>query len=142
MHLHGRREREARTLAAMEMLAGLRAALEAQGLACPIVTGGGTGTFDMDPPAAILTDLQAGSYLFMDAQYAEVWEADRERAAAEGRSPRPSPELLLEAVLGGGEPGPEERAADAGPARRVAAFARRCGCRSQFQLASAGEGTR
>jgi len=79
MHLHGRREREARTLAAMEMLAGMRAALEAQGLACPIVTGGGTGTFDLDPRAAVLTDLQAGSYLFMDAQYAEVWEADRER---------------------------------------------------------------
>ena len=84
MHCHGRPRREAGTLAAMAMLAGTRAALEAEGLACPIVTGGGTGTFDMDPSAAILTDLQAGSYLFMDAQYAEVWEAD----ANESRSPR------------------------------------------------------
>ena len=79
-HVHGRRERQARTLAAMELLAGMRAGLEARGVACPIVTGGGTGTFDLDPRAAVLTDLQAGSYIFMDAQYAEVWEADAEPA--------------------------------------------------------------
>ncbi len=78
-HLHGRRERQARTLAAMALLAGTRAALEARGFACPIVTGGGTGTFDLDPRAAVLTDLQAGSYIFMDGQYAQVWEADSER---------------------------------------------------------------
>ena len=78
-HLHGRAARQARTLAAMEMLAGTRAALEAAGHACPIVTGGGTGTFDLDPRAEVLTDLQAGSYVFMDGQYAEVWEADEER---------------------------------------------------------------
>ena len=78
-HLHGRGKRRARTLAAMALLAATRASLEAAGFACPIVTGGGTGTFDLDPAAAILTDLQAGSYIFMDAQYAEVWEADAER---------------------------------------------------------------
>ena len=78
-HLHGRAERQSRTLAAMALLAEMRAALEARGHACPIVTGGGTGTFDLDPGAATLTDLQAGSYIFMDAQYAEVWEADAKR---------------------------------------------------------------
>jgi D-serine deaminase-like pyridoxal phosphate-dependent protein len=78
-HVHGRAGRRARTLAAMQLLAGTRAALEARGNACPIVTGGGTGTFDLDPGAGVLTDLQAGSYIFMDAQYAEVWEADAER---------------------------------------------------------------
>jgi D-serine deaminase-like pyridoxal phosphate-dependent protein len=74
MHVHDRREREAATLAVMATLADMRAALEGQGLPCPIVTGGGTGTFDLDPPAAVLTDLQAGSYIFMDAQYDDVWE--------------------------------------------------------------------
>ncbi|MBV9884296.1 MAG: alanine racemase, partial [Sphingomonadaceae bacterium] len=78
-HLHGRAERRSRTLAAMALLAETRAALEARGHGCAIVTGGGTGTFDLDPGAATLTDLQAGSYIFMDAQYAEVWEADAER---------------------------------------------------------------
>jgi 3-hydroxy-D-aspartate aldolase len=78
-HVHGRAERRARTLAAMALLAATRTALEAAGHDCAIVTGGGTGTFDLDPEAEILTDLQAGSYIFMDAQYAEVWEADAER---------------------------------------------------------------
>lgn len=80
MHVRDRREREAATLAAMDMLARTRAELEARGLACPIVTGGGTGTFDLDPDAGVLTDLQAGSYLFMDGQYDDVWETGGERA--------------------------------------------------------------
>jgi 3-hydroxy-D-aspartate aldolase len=78
MHVHDRREREAATLAVMDMLARMRAALEAEGLACPIVTGGGTGTFDLDPGAGVLTDLQAGSYIFMDGQYGDVWETGGE----------------------------------------------------------------
>jgi len=76
MHVHDRSAREAGTFAAMDALAGMRAALEARGFACPIVTGGGTGTFDLDPRAGVLTDLQAGSYLFMDGQYEDVWETD------------------------------------------------------------------
>ncbi|TMJ19918.1 MAG: DSD1 family PLP-dependent enzyme [Alphaproteobacteria bacterium] len=77
MHVHDRREREAATLAVMAALADMRDALEARGLACPIVTGGGTGTFDLDPSAAVLTELQAGSYVFMDAEYEDVWEGER-----------------------------------------------------------------
>lgn len=80
MHVGDRREREAGTFAVMDSLARMRAALEEQGLACPVVTGGGTGTFDLDPRAGVLTDLQAGSYLFMDAQYDDVWETGDERA--------------------------------------------------------------
>jgi len=80
MHVGDRREREAGTFAVMDSLDRMRAALEGQGLACPIVTGGGTGTFDLDPRAHVLTDLQAGSYLFMDAQYNDVWETGDERA--------------------------------------------------------------
>lgn len=78
MHVENRREREAATLTAMALLADMRAALEAEGLPCPIVTGGGTGTFDLDPGAGALTDLQAGSYPFMDVQYDDVWEKDGE----------------------------------------------------------------
>jgi D-serine deaminase-like pyridoxal phosphate-dependent protein len=75
-HVGDRRERTATTLAAMALLDETREALEGQGLACPIVTGGGTGTFDLDPQAGALTDLQAGSYIFMDGQYNDVWEKD------------------------------------------------------------------
>lgn len=73
MHVGDRRERATGTRAVMDMLARMRAALEARRLACPVVTGGGTGTFDLDPGAGVLTDLQAGSYLFMDGQYEDVW---------------------------------------------------------------------
>ncbi len=80
MHIEDRPAREAATLEVMNLLAGMRTAIEARGLACPIVTGGGTGTFDLDPRTGVLTDLQAGSYLFMDAEYNDVWEKDGEPA--------------------------------------------------------------
>jgi len=79
MHVHDRSAREAGTRKVMQILARIRTALEIKGFACPIVTGGGTGTFDLDPRARALTDLQAGSYLFMDVQYNDVWEMGGER---------------------------------------------------------------
>jgi 3-hydroxy-D-aspartate aldolase len=44
---------------------------ELRGLGHPprIVTGGGTGTFDIDAQSGALNELQPGSYVFMDAQY-------------------------------------------------------------------------
>jgi len=47
----------------------------------PIVTGGGTGTFDLDPERQIFTELQVGSYIFMDVQYLQ--------ALADGRNAPP-----------------------------------------------------
>ena len=87
----------------------------------PIVTGGGTGTFDLDPGAATLTDLQAGSYIFMDAQYAEVWEADAERV------PFATALFVQTTVISANHPGLattdaglKSFATDAGPPRIVA----------------------
>ena len=45
------------------------------GLAPKLVSGGGTGTFDIDPDAQVLTELQVGSYVFMDRQYNDVWSS-------------------------------------------------------------------
>lgn len=58
----------------MHKLAELREALAARGLAPKILTGAGTGTFDIDPDARTLTELQVGSYVFMDRQYNAVWQ--------------------------------------------------------------------
>lgn len=44
-------------------------ALNAAGGAPEIITGGGTGTHRIDAELGIFTELQAGSYIFMDAQY-------------------------------------------------------------------------
>jgi D-serine deaminase-like pyridoxal phosphate-dependent protein len=44
--------------------------LRQQGLDCPIVGGGGTGTFALEASSGVYTEIQAGSYAFMDADYA------------------------------------------------------------------------
>ncbi|HEY4041864.1 MAG TPA: DSD1 family PLP-dependent enzyme [Rhodopila sp.] len=50
--------------------------LRQQGLACPIVGGAGTGTFEIESQSGVYTEIQAGSYVFMDADYARNLDAD------------------------------------------------------------------
>ncbi|MEI9994387.1 MAG: DSD1 family PLP-dependent enzyme [Rhizomicrobium sp.] len=73
MHVADRAERRARSLESMSLLREVRDVLTARNLVPRIVTGGGTGTFDIDPAADVLTELQAGSYAFMDREYNDVW---------------------------------------------------------------------
>jgi len=64
-----------RQAAAETQMARLRALLEhlaANNAAAGIVSGGGTGTFDIDPAGSIFTEVQAGSYPFMDREYVEI----------------------------------------------------------------------
>lgn len=44
--------------------------LRQRGLECPIVGGAGTGTFRHEAASGVYTEIQAGSYCFMDADYA------------------------------------------------------------------------
>ena len=44
-------------------------ALAAERFAVPIVTGGGTGSFAIDAELGVLTELQVGSYVFLDREY-------------------------------------------------------------------------
>jgi D-serine deaminase-like pyridoxal phosphate-dependent protein len=53
-------------------LATFTEALTAAGLAPEIVSGGGTGTHHLDLSEGPYTEVQAGSYLFMDKQYGAV----------------------------------------------------------------------
>ena len=48
-----------------------QAALQAAGHAVPLVTGAGTGTFSLEAASGVYGELQAGSYLFMDRDYAD-----------------------------------------------------------------------
>lgn len=69
MHIEGwpaRREKYRKTLEA-----GLqtRDLFDSHGFATQIVSGGGTGTFDMEAEIGLFTDIQAGSYAFMDVEY-------------------------------------------------------------------------
>ena len=76
MHIQDFAERREKSLAAMKVLGDQRDALRAAGLRCDIVTGGGTGTYNIDPEANVLTELQGGSYIFMDKQYHDVAMGD------------------------------------------------------------------
>ena len=83
MHIAGRAERRAALAEASRPLGALRDALTESGFTAMIVTGGGTGSFDQDPELNILTELQAGSYLFMDREYEHVWHDHGEPAPFE-----------------------------------------------------------
>jgi len=80
-HIADRAERQAKAKQRLAVLAGLVAKLRDAGLAVPIVTGSGTGTHDFDAEARVFTELQAGSYIFMDIDYI--------RALKDGRNALP-----------------------------------------------------
>jgi D-serine deaminase-like pyridoxal phosphate-dependent protein len=82
-HLESPNERREKSLASMKELGELRDQLTRNGLPPKILSGGGTGTFDIDPDARVLTELQVGSYIFMDRQYNEVWEKPGDRVPFE-----------------------------------------------------------
>ncbi len=56
---------------ATAMVKALVAELVAAGLAPPVVTGGGTGTYALDLAAGGFTELQCGSYALMDVEYTD-----------------------------------------------------------------------
>ncbi|MFW2541031.1 DSD1 family PLP-dependent enzyme [Primorskyibacter sp. 2E107] len=58
------------------------AALTAAGIDCPLVTGGGTGTYPLETQSGVYTELQCGSYAFMDADYGRVLDGDGARLDA------------------------------------------------------------
>ena len=69
---HKRTVGERRTLIGAAIDASRRTVeqLRQQGLACPIVGGAGTGSFQIEASSGVYTEMQAGSYVFMDADYA------------------------------------------------------------------------
>ncbi len=63
-------EREAAIAGAADGVRRTLEQLRQRGLDCPIVGGGGTGTFAHEAASGVYTEIQAGSYAFMDADYA------------------------------------------------------------------------
>lgn len=70
--LHAREERRKHVARAGEILAHERSRLLQLGHGCPIISGGGTGTFDLVTEVGVLDEVQAGSYVLMDARYGEL----------------------------------------------------------------------
>lgn len=114
-HLRSFADRRAALVEKTDYLRGVVEALASDGIAIPKVTGGGTGSFVIDAELGVLSELQVGSYVFMDRDY-----SDCELAGA----PPFEPALMVDAtVVSANTPGMvtidaglKALAADAGPA--------------------------
>ncbi len=68
-HVRDLRQRAAAAGAAIAQAAIARDTLVAAGIPCPVVSGAGTGTFPYEGASGVYTEIQPGSYVFMDADY-------------------------------------------------------------------------
>jgi D-serine deaminase-like pyridoxal phosphate-dependent protein len=68
-HLRAPEERRAAIALAAQVAGETKGAIEAAGIACPVVTGAGTGTWQHERDSGVYTEIQPGSYIFMDADY-------------------------------------------------------------------------
>ena len=71
-HIYDWDERVRKGQEVADFLAETRRQLAEAGLEPPLITGGGTGTHDMDWRQGVLNELQAGSYIFLDTDYKAV----------------------------------------------------------------------
>lgn len=69
-HLRSPAERQAAIAGAVARTREAVAALAAAGLPCATVTGAGTGTYALEAASGVYTEIQPGSYVLMDLDYA------------------------------------------------------------------------
>jgi len=69
-HLRSFAERQAAIANAARIAEAASDLIRQSGLPCSTVSGAGTGTFEIEMASAVYTELQCGSYVFMDADYA------------------------------------------------------------------------
>ncbi len=71
-HTRGAEARRARTTTTMAAAVDTRRRLDADGIACPMVSAGSTGSYRYDADLDGLTELQPGSFIFMDSDYLSI----------------------------------------------------------------------
>ncbi len=69
-HLRDPEARAAAVAASVATVRQYRAALDSAGFACATITGGGTGTYPLESDSGLYTEVQPGSYVLFDADYA------------------------------------------------------------------------
>jgi D-serine deaminase-like pyridoxal phosphate-dependent protein len=72
MHIADYTKRKDRYSRAMAHGQTAKQLIENRGVSVPVVSGGGTGSFDLESGIGLLTELQAGSYAFMDIEYRDI----------------------------------------------------------------------
>ena len=70
-HLRSAHERRLAIASAVDAVVLTRQLIEAQGIEPGLVTGAGTGSFMLEAASGVYGELQAGSFMFMDADYAQ-----------------------------------------------------------------------
>jgi D-serine deaminase-like pyridoxal phosphate-dependent protein len=75
-HITGFAARKERALKNIEENARTREKMHAAGLSTEIFSGGGTGTYSIQHLVSGFTDVQVGSYIFMDMQYLGIGSED------------------------------------------------------------------
>ena len=68
-HIRGHDDRGVAIRAAIDASSSTKLLLENAGLKCEAITGAGTGSYRFESQSGVYTELQCGSYVFMDADY-------------------------------------------------------------------------
>ncbi len=106
-HVRTVEARRAAVRRAAEIAAETADLLAGAGLPCAAISGGGTGSLPFDLELGVLTELQAGSYIFLDADYAR-------NEAAEGRPGADFEHSLFVLATVMSQPSPARVVTDAG----------------------------
>jgi D-serine deaminase-like pyridoxal phosphate-dependent protein len=75
-HKVGFEARKALSLEAMSPAVETRRLVEKSGIECPLLTGGSTGTYNIDSEIDGINELQPGSFVFMDLDYNRIGGKD------------------------------------------------------------------
>jgi D-serine deaminase-like pyridoxal phosphate-dependent protein len=70
--IHNRAERESAVRRSMDQLASTARMFAAAGLPADLVSGGGTGSYDISSKVDLINEIQAGSYALMDSDYGSL----------------------------------------------------------------------
>lgn len=71
-HTTGFEARKARSVESMSRAVATRRLIEGSGIECAMVSGGSTGTYNIDSDIEGVTELQPGSFVFMDLDYNRI----------------------------------------------------------------------
>lgn len=79
MHIESHANRAQKYQEVMAAGERTRDLLSSEGIEIPIISGGGTGTYDIEPAQKFVNELQAGSYAFMDIEYRDIGSQQSDR---------------------------------------------------------------
>jgi D-serine deaminase-like pyridoxal phosphate-dependent protein len=99
-HIVGFENRRAREVQSNERVVAARQALEKAGFTIQMVSVGGTGSYNIDADFTGVTEIQPGSYIFMDSHYNKIGGKDTPEFSEFGNSLSVLATVISRAVAG------------------------------------------